>query len=264
MNKPKLNFGLVKISWGTVTRQNGVDVYGAPRQLEGSRNFSAAKNGDLVKEWADGGVYFVGSNNSGYNITLELVRTDEEFRKYALNEIQDANGVQAEYGDVKINRFYLLCEFQNDDSRTRRVFYDCFADRPDISGQTYKDGDSLTSQRETLSIVASPRINDRLITAFTRYDVDPTAYDNWFNGVYQPVESGSAAIAVTVNASNTPVEGALVIDSAGNQALTNTDGIAYIYELPGTYNIFASYEATKGSGSVTLTSAGASVTISLS
>lgn len=263
MEKNKLNFGLTRLAWSPITRVNGVDTYGAVHTLPDARAFNAAKNGEMFEEWANGGSYYKARTNMGYNITLELVHADEDFRRYILSEEVDAHGVQAEYGETKVNRFALLVEFLGDDHYQRRVFYDCTADRPDVAGTTANDNNSKTSYRDQISIIASPRINDKLVTVASRADVDQTVYDNWFNTVYQPEGSGYAAITVTVTDGTDPVVGALVTDSAGNQALTNSEGKAYLYELPGEYSVFGSFGTTKGTASVTLTGAGAAVNITL-
>ena len=186
--KNKINFGLTKIAYAPVTAINaGVYTYGTPVVLNGSRSVQASKNGEKFKEWADGAVYFVTSNNSGYNLVVELVQADEDFRAFALGEQKDTKNVQLEYGDSKeLPHFALLVEFEGDQRKTRRVFYDCTADRPDITGTTYKDNDSLSSYRDSISIDCTPRPSDKLVTAFTRADTDSTEYDDWFNGVYEP------------------------------------------------------------------------------
>ena len=265
MEKNKINFGLTRLAWSPITRVNGVDTYGEVHTLPDARAFNASKTGEMFEEWANGGSYYKGRTNMGYGITIELVHADEDFRKYILSEEVDENGVQAEFGETKVNRFALLVEFLGDDHNSRRVFYDCTADRPDIAGTTANDNNSKTSYRDQISIISSPRINDKLVTTACRSDVNPTVYENWFNSVYQPQGSGYAGITITVlNSSSEPVEGALVVDSAGNQAVTNAEGKAYLYELPGSYTVMATGESGSGSATVTLTAAGTTVDITLS
>ena len=269
MSKKKntINFGLTKLAWAPITRVNGIDTYGTPRVLEGARSLTASKLGDIFHEWADGRRYYTARTNQGYNLVTELVQADVEFRRYILGETLDENGVQVENENSAVAHFALLAEFLGDEYKGRRVFYDCFADRPDISGTTVKDNDQLSSHRDSITITCSPRINDGSVTAFVTAETSDVVYDNWFNGVYQPSSNGYQSIAVTVSLDGTPVEGALVSDSEGNQALTNASGVAYLYELPGSFKVFASYEnegtLVAGSADVTLSSGGVAATITL-
>ena len=266
--KNKINFGLTRLAWAPITEVNGVDTYGAPRVLEGARSLSASKLGEMFTEYADGRRYFRDRTNTGYNITTELVLADHDFRAYILSEELDGKNVQVEYNETKVKRFALLCEFLGDDHKGRRVFYDCYADRPDISFTTANDGDSKSSYREQINIISNPRINDGAVTAFSRADTDEQAYAQWFNTVYQPEGSGYAPIEVTVTDNGEAVIGALVSDSAGNQAKTDGSGVAVLYELPDSYEVFVSYKVEdtikSGSASCTLTSSGARVSVALS
>lgn len=263
-----INFGLTRLAWAPITRVNGLDTYGTVRVLEGARSLTASKLGELFTEWADGRRYYTDRTNNGYNLVTELVHADAEFRRYILGETLDENGVQIENENSTVAHFALLAEFLGNEFKGRRVFYDCFADRPDITGTTAKDNDQLSSHRDSINIVCSPRINDGAVTAYVTPDVSDVVYDNWFNSVYQPASNGFQSITVTVSLDGTPVEGALVSDSEGNQALTNNSGVAYLYELPGTYKVFASYDnegsLVSGSADVTLSSGGAAATITLS
>ena len=66
------------------------------------------------------------------------------------------------------------------------MLYNCTASRPTIESATKED--EIEVKTETLSITASP-LQDGLVKARTSDTTTATAYENWYQTVYVPVNS---------------------------------------------------------------------------
>lgn len=261
----RVNWGLAASAWGEITTDaQGHDVYGLPHKFLGNRQVNWDPSGDLVKVFADGTVIFTGRQNSGYTGSLELTNLDDDFAKYALSEEVDGKKVQYEIKEPKINRFYLIWEWVQDEKNTRHIMYNVTASRPSMSATTSGDGDNKTAQYRTLNLTAIPR-DDGIVKASTRVDVDAEAYENWFNAAYVPSDANGFDLTVIVTDGTDPIEGAMVVLGNGAMANTNAEGKAIFNLINGTYDIMVSASGmTATTDTATVSGAAVSKTIALS
>ena len=260
-----VNWGLVASAWAPITVDaNGNDVYGTVRKFKGARSIQWTPSGDLVNVYADGTTIFTGKNNDGYTGTMEFTVLEEEFAKYALGELVDANGLQYEPQEAQVNRFALLWEWEGDVNRARHCMFNVTANRPDLSVSTKGDGGSKSAQYQTLNLVAIPRANDENVRTRTRSTTDATVYANWFNSVPVIAASGDKMVTITITDGTDPVAGANVMLGDGSMAATNSEGKAVFTKAAGTYDVFVSASGcTAGTDSVTVSSAAVTKTIAL-
>ena len=119
----------------------------------------------------------------GYDGDLELAIIPESFRRDALREELDSNGVLVENASAELAAFALLFEFDGDQKHIRHVLYNCSASRPGIEGKTNEE--SREVQTETLTIKATP-LADGMVKAKTGDSTDETVYSDWYKAVYMP------------------------------------------------------------------------------
>jgi len=259
-----VNWGLVASAWAKITVDaDGNDVYGTPTKFKGARSITWTPAGDQVKVYADGTTVYTGKTNDGYTGTMEFTNIEEEFAKYALGELVDANGIQYEPQEADVNRFALLWEWEGDVNRARHCMFNCTANRPDLSATTKGDGGSKSAQYQTINLVAIPRQNDEVVKIRTRSNTASAIYNGWFNSIPAISAVSDQLVTITVNDGTDPIEGATVILD-GAQALTDANGQAVFSKGAGTYAVFASAEDyVPGADSVTVASAAVSKTITL-
>lgn len=260
-----VNWGLVASAWAPITVDaEGNDVYGTPRKFKGARSVSWTPAGDQVKVYADGTTVYTGKNNDGYTGTMEFTVLEEEFARYALGELVDANGVQYEPQEAQVNRFALLWEWEGDEFRSRHCMFNVTANRPDLSVTTKGDGGSKTAQYQQINLVAIPRNNDENVKVRTRSNTDPAVYENWFNSVPTIASETMQTITVTVTDGSNPVAGAVVMLGDASTAVTNSDGVALLHKEDGAYDLFVSASGfTAVKDSVTVSGAAVAKSITL-
>ena len=152
--KNKVKFGLTNVHYAKikdwVTDASGANltpVYVDPVRLPGAVSISIDANGENENFYADDIVYYVISNNSGYEGDLEIALIPTDFSTDILGEILDSNGVLVERNDDEVSQFALLFEFTGDKRKIRHVLYCCSASRPATEGQTTEDSKDRKSTR---------------------------------------------------------------------------------------------------------------------
>lgn len=185
LGKNKVKFGLKNVHWAKITGydENEMPIYGEVKRLPGAVNLSLDANGDNENFYADDGVYYVMSNNSGYAGDLEIALITTEFATEILGEKLDANGVLVESTDAETAEFALLFEFTGDKSKIRHVFYRCAASRPNTESSTIEDSKEVKT--ETMSLTASSLVNG-LVKVKSCEKTDETVYANWYKQPYMP------------------------------------------------------------------------------
>ena len=74
MDKNKVKFGLNKVHWAKIESYDadGIPTYGKVKRLPGAVNLSIDANGENEPFYADNCIYYMCSNNSGYEGDLEI------------------------------------------------------------------------------------------------------------------------------------------------------------------------------------------------
>lgn len=186
----KVKFGLKNVHYAVLTvGEDGAATYDTPVPIPGAVNLSLDAAGDTSTFYADNMAYFVTAANDGYSGTLEMAVIPDSFRKDVLGEVEDeTDKVLVENSSVEGKNFAFLFEFAGDQKATRHVLYNCTATRPSMSSATTTN--TKEPATDSLSLTASPLANGN-VTAKTTSQTTPTAYDGWFDQVWQP--SSSAA-----------------------------------------------------------------------
>lgn len=186
----KIKYGLSNVHYAVITEsadEHGTVTYqyGTPKKINGAVELSMEAQGETSKKRADNMDYYVAISNNGYEGDLTMVKFPAEFKKDVLGEEKAANGVSAEYSNVKPKAFALLFQFEGDVNATKHVLYNCKCGRPDLSSKTTEN--SIEPIDEKIKITASPR-PDYLIKGSA--EKDATVYANWYKTVTLPGEAG--------------------------------------------------------------------------
>lgn len=197
----KVKYNLKNAHYAVITvGEDGAVKYGTPVPMPGSVSLSLDANGEPENFYADGGVYYVINNNTGYEGDLELALIPESFRTDILKEELDEKGVLIENSEVELGTFALLFEFDGDQKHIRHVMYNCSASRPGIEGKTNEDKKEVQTEKLTINAVPLP---NGMVKAKTGNTTDATTYADWYKAVYMPpvasaIETQSAKIAKAV------------------------------------------------------------------
>ena len=201
-DKPnKVKYNLKNTHYAVITTgEDGAVKFGTPVPMPGSVSLSLDANGEPENFYADGGVYYVINNNTGYEGDLELALIPESFRTDILKEELDEKGVLIENSEVELGTFALLFEFDGDQKHIRHVMYNCSASRPGIEGKTNEDKKEVQTEKLTINAVPLP---NGMVKAKTGNTTDATTYADWYKAVYMPpvasaVETQSAKITKAV------------------------------------------------------------------
>ncbi len=190
-----VNWGLRQSAWAEIIKDDrGNETYGTLKKLIGVRVINFSPQGDLAKEYADGGVVYTGRSNDGYTGTMEFSSMPEDFWLYITDEMSDKKNVAFENQVSTEKKFVLLWEWEQDKKGTRHIMYSVVANRPDLNSTTSGDGGSMTFQRQTLNISASPRKKDRIVKARTTSETDEDVYNNWFTTLYVDPDSTTRVV----------------------------------------------------------------------
>lgn len=188
MAENKVNYGLCKLAYAIITETAGVISYGTPVMLPGAVNFTAAPSGEEVEFEADNIIYYRSQGNYGYDVTLEIMNVPDAFLKDVMGETLDTNNVAVESADDVVKRIAVLGQFEGDVHKKRFVLYNCLPKRGNFDGSTSRKKEP---KPRTITLAADPR-PDGVIKASTTGEVNATAYNGWFESVYEPAASAGA------------------------------------------------------------------------
>lgn len=185
----KVEFGIENVYYAvaTIAADNSA-TYDTPVHLPGAINITLSKEGDENTFYADNIAYYVSNANNGYSGSLEVARITDEFAQDILGEIVDnTTGLQYEVQDVEPVHFALMFEFKGDEKKTRHVFYNCVASRPDIESSTQED--TIEPNTSTVDITAKSvyvggAVAENVVKA--RCLEGDTAYSSFFTAVQLP------------------------------------------------------------------------------
>lgn len=267
--KEKINLGLALAGWFPVTydEATGVITRGAIQAFAGARQLNLTKKGDSFTVYAvfsDGNYKKSMSTNDGYDISIELTGSDDDFKHYALNEQIDANGNYVERSaDAELPRFGMVWRWKNLPVDIYHVVYFCTASRPDLSSTVVKDGGSNQNYTETVNITCDSDPVLGIVKMRTGDNTLASVKSAWFSTVQLPSDVVSHKLTVTVSDANGVVSGAYVILNTGETGVSGSDGVVSFNLAAGSYVIAAVNGTASADGTVTMASADQSLALTL-
>ena len=185
----KVKFGLCNVHIAPIIANSSDGItYGTPFALKGAVNLTLDPEGDSADFYGDNTKYFSEFANQGYSGSLEIALITDEFRTKILGESTDSNGALTESTNDTIKDFALGFQINGDKTNRKFWFYNVSAQRPSTAGQTIEA--SKEPSTDTLNITATPRITDNKVRTFMeKTDDNATAYNAFFESVYEPVVS---------------------------------------------------------------------------
>lgn len=185
----KVKFGLSNVYIAKITYGSGNAItYGTPFALPGAVNLTLDPEGEQADFYADNTKYFKEYANQGYTGSLEIALINEKFRTDILGETKDTNGAFTENKDAKIADFALGFQIDGDEANRRFWYYSVSAARPSSGSQTLETTKEPVT--ETFDITATARLSDGKVRTFMeKSSANTTAYNNFFNAVYEPITS---------------------------------------------------------------------------
>jgi len=263
----KITYGIKNVHYAQKTEApDGSPIFGAVKAWQGADELSLPPVGDPIVIHADDVEYYRLPVNQGYEGNINVRQIPEDFKTSCLGEYKDANGVLIEKDGIKPDNFALLGEFQIADesavSAKRFALYDCFAGRPDLSGQT--KGDTIDPKLFSVPITARPTKSDGIIKATIKKSDNEALFGSWFDSVYyEPGDIANYVITVTVKSGATLIARAVVV-VGGKVGVTNADGVVRISQPAGTYDVLVSATGYKAkTDTVTVASAAVSKEVAM-
>jgi len=201
----KVFYGLKNVHYALLTEVESdgqlVSSYGEVKKWPGAVSIALDPNGNPVIFSADNSAYYTIANNRGYQGDYECARIPDDVRVDISGNTVDDNGFIVETDKDEFGYFALMFEFETDVNADRYVFYKVgLAQRPSVSSQTVDVNSDVEPGTEKVTFVAMPQVDDteidgitkHLIKAKTSKDVNPTAYQNFYQNVYVPTFSSES------------------------------------------------------------------------
>lgn len=197
MPENKVQFNIKNVHYALLTeQQDGSYAFGTPVHVPGAVRLNLNPVGDLVKEYADGIVYWKSATNNGYDGDLEMERLIDRMMEDIWGFSKGASsGVITENASVEPHNFALLFQIDGDAEHEFYALYSCMGTRPAVGGET--NTETKTPQHQTSTITASPLADGRVMSRTTA-DTPASVKAGWFSSVY--VEGGAGAYVVEYNA----------------------------------------------------------------
>lgn len=196
---PKVKYGLKNVHFvpGVLNDDGSATFEATVYRWPGAVSMNLEAVGEATKFRADNIDYWVGQSNSGYEGDFESALIPDTFREKVLGEVKDANEVAYERVSAPTKIFAFMFQFENDDSATRHIMYNCTASRPAVTGQTTEE--TLEPQTETITMTAAsiyvPELDESIVKA--RAQKGTAKYDTWFDAVYIPGAAPAQTFTVT-------------------------------------------------------------------
>jgi len=193
----KIRYGLRNTKYALYNPTTG--EYGTPKAMPGAVSLSLSREGgDSSDFYADDGIYFTfAGTNGGYSGDLTLARILDSIRADLLGEVVDpVTGAQFETTDVEPPQFAIITEMQGDQGPIGFVFYNCKANRPEISANTKNESPSVDTEALNVRIAAQSFEFNGQTRQFVQGHIEKTAenaaqFAEFFTKVVIPGGSGS-------------------------------------------------------------------------
>ena len=197
-DKP-LAYGVNKMYYAIRTVTDGVVSYATPKRLRGARQISINAEGSNEKFYADNGVYFIASSNTGRSGSVEVMGLSDQALQDLFGYVVDDNGVVLEDSDAQVADIALLFECENDGPKpTRFVMYDVKFTRPTEEHNTKEESVSLDTITMDYEAAPCEFTYDGEQRNFVGGHIDysentATAYNAWYTAVKTPTKSSSSS-----------------------------------------------------------------------
>lgn len=207
-NNAKIYYGLSNVHYAKLTESRDpetgkiVTTYGSPKVWPGAVNLQLDAAGEAVVFSADNTAYAtISGNYKGFTGSLECAMIPEDVRTDLLGNHVDNNGVIVDSDHDQISYFAMLFEFETDMNPNKYVFYKCsITKNPSVASETVDVSSDISPKTETVELKCVPRadavtidgIESHLVKAYTGKNIDATAYDEFYNSVYEPDFSGES------------------------------------------------------------------------
>ena len=178
MSENKVQFNLKNVHVAKMTDEG----YDAPFHVPGAVSLALDPQGDVVKFYADGIIYFSAENNMGYSGDLEMARFPDRMLQEIWNFVLGSTSkVLTENANALNSTFALLFQIDGDQENELYALYACSGTRPNVGGKT--NGESIEPQTQKSSINAVPLANGAVM-ARTTSETPKDVRDNWFRSVF--------------------------------------------------------------------------------
>lgn len=199
--KSKVMYGLSNVHYAMLTETTDpitgevVSTYGEVKSWPGAVNLTLDPSGNPIIFSADNVNYYQLINNQGYEGSAEFALLPDSIRTDILGNTVDENGFIVESDHDQVKFFALMFEINTDQNPNRYVFYKVsLSQRPSVASETVDVTSDLSVKTETVNFKASPMSSEFIINgvrchvvkAMTSQDVNPTAYNNFYQAVYMP------------------------------------------------------------------------------
>lgn len=184
-DKNTIEFGIENLHIAILNKENA--TFGAPESIPGTVGLKLSGKMEEIKIFADNGVLFQASNNTGYEGELEIYNFDDDFKVKYLGFEKDKNGVLVEPEIIIPKNLALLFKVLGDSKDRVSVLYNVTFEKPDYEVKTLQG--KIEVQVMKLKLKAIPLkfadYDKKLIQAST---IDDTKKATWFTEVYKPVK----------------------------------------------------------------------------
>lgn len=182
-NENKVQFNLHNVHIAPIINydsEDGVPNYETPIPVPGAVSLTLGASGTSNPFYADGIVYFMATQNTGYNGDLTMARFPDAIREALWGYFTTGNGkLLTEVADIPSVEFALLFDIDGDVDHEHFVLYRCTATKPALNANTNTDSKNPDTQVSTIS--AMPILG--VVMARTTSATPSTVKANWFDDV---------------------------------------------------------------------------------
>jgi phi13 family phage major tail protein len=185
----KVKFGLKNVHIAPITAVSDSSyTYGDIIKVPGAVSISLEPQGDSNDFFADNTKYFSAYANNGYSGDLEIAMITDVIREKIFGEKKDSNGALIENVSDTFTPFAFGFQIEGDEKGRRFWYYNCSCSRPKNEAKTMES--SKEPSTDSITINAMARETDGKVRALlTETTENKTAYDSFFNEVYEAVET---------------------------------------------------------------------------
>lgn len=133
--KEKVEFGLSKPHLGDLTYDEETGyTFGEPKPYLGIQSLTGDVTTEEKEIFAENSVWYVATTDNGYDMTLKMVRVEDDFKINYLGQRRSKEGNLVESADdyKRKKEFYMIFEIDTDKKPNRYILFRCVASKPKI------------------------------------------------------------------------------------------------------------------------------------